>query len=161
MKKIIPICLITFLADRISKHLIVSSLKVGKSVTIIKNFFSITLAKNTGIAFSLLEGKIGIIILLTILMILLLLEMLKKENKEKEKICYAVIIGGAIGNLLDRLLYGYVIDFLDFKIFGYDYPIFNIADSCIVIGIILLLIISFTEKGENYESNSRARKNKN
>ena len=161
MKKIIPICLITFLADRISKHLIVSSLKVGKSVTIIKNFFSITLAKNTGIAFSLLEGKIGIIILLTILVILLLLEMLKKENKEKEKICYAVIIGGAIGNLLDRLLYGYVIDFLDFKIFGYDYPIFNIADSCIVIGIILLLIISFTEKGENYESNSRARKNKN
>ena len=150
MKKVIAISSISFLIDRITKIIVCSILKTGESIPIIKNFFSITLAKNTGVAFSLLEGKIDIVIIVTLIVLFLIIDMLRKNNiKENEKKYYALMIGGALGNLLDRIIYGYVIDFLDFKIINYNYPIFNIADSCIVIGMILLLINSIKEKGES------------
>ena len=150
MKKIIAIGSLAFLIDRITKIIVSSILKTGESIILIKNFFSITLAKNTGIAFSLLEGKIDIVIIVTLIVLFLIIDMLRKNNiKENEKKYYALMIGGALGNLLDRIIYGYVIDFLDFKIINYNYPIFNIADSCIVIGMILLLINSIKEKGES------------
>ena len=150
MKKVIAISSISFLIDRITKIIVCSILKTGESIPIIKNFFSITLAKNTGVAFSLLEGKIDIVIIVTLIVLFLIIDMLRKNNiKENEKKYYALMIGGALGNLLDRIIYGYVIDFLDFKIINYNYPIFNIADSCIVVGIILLLMNSIRTKGES------------
>ena len=156
MKKIISISLLAFLIDRISKIIITSLLKKGESIIIIKNFFSLTLAKNTGVAFSLLEGKTIFIILITILILFLLFEIIKKEQKKKEEvICYSIIIGSALGNLFDRLIYGYVIDFLDFKIFNYNYPIFNLADSCIVIAVFILIVIDFKEKEKHHENSSR------
>ena len=64
-----------------------------------------------------------------------------------------MLLAGIIGNLIDRIIYGYVIDFLDFTIFNYNYPIFNIADTFIVIGILILIILSFKEnKGVCYEN---------
>ena len=150
MKKVIAISSISFLIDRITKIIVCSILKTGESIPIIKNFFSITLAKNTGVAFSLLEGKIDIVIIVTLIVLFLIIDMLRKNNiKENEKKYYALMIGGALGNLLDRIIYGYVIDFLDFKIINYNYPIFNIADSCIVIGMILLLMNSIRTKGKS------------
>ena len=65
---------------------------------------------------------------------------------EKLNLIYGIIIGGILGNVVDRIVYGYVIDFLDFKIFVYDYPIFNFADTFIVIGIILMIIISIRKE---------------
>ena len=147
MKKAFIISLIIFLIDRITKQLAISNLVSGKSITIIKNFFSLTLAKNTGVAFSLLEGSSLLIIIITIIIILLLLKNIKNNNSNKEIILDAIIIGGAIGNLLDRLIYGYVIDFLDFNILGYNYPIFNIADTVIVVGIFLIIVTNMKEKG--------------
>ena len=79
------------------------------------------------------------------------------KNKPKsliEKIGYSMILGGAIGNFLDRVIYGYVIDFLDFNIFGYEYPIFNLADSFILIGVILLVIYTWRCKDGN-QSNGK------
>lgn len=147
MKKAFIISLIIFLIDRITKQLAISNLVSGKSITIIKNFFSLTLAKNTGVAFSLLEGSSLLIIIITIIIILLLLKNIKNNHSNKEIILDAIIIGGAIGNLLDRLIYGYVIDFLDFNILGYNYPIFNIADTVIVVGIFLIIVTNMKEKG--------------
>lgn len=162
MKKVIAISSISFLIDRITKIIVSSILKTGESIPIIKNFFSITLAKNTGVAFSLLEGKIDIVIIVTLIVLFLIIDMLRKNNiKENEKKYYALMIGGALGNLLDRIIYGYVIDFLDFKIINYNYPIFNIADTCIVIGMFLLLISNMKKGGNQNEINSRTRKNKN
>ena len=66
-----------------------------------------------------------------------------KINSKVEQFGYSVILGGAIGNFVDRIVYGYVIDFLDFNILGYDFPIFNFADTFIVIGVFLLVISSF------------------
>ena len=82
-------------------------------------------------------------------------------NKEKlstlENISYGMIIGGILGNLFDRVFFGYVIDFIDFRIFGYNYPIFNLADSFIVIGVIIMAII--TIRKEYHERSSSRRKN--
>ena len=123
-------------------------LSYEKSVVVIKNFFSFTLAKNTGVAFSMLEGNVLFIILMTLIIIFFLIDFIKKNACGLlELVNYSFVIGGAIGNLFDRICYGYVIDFLDFKIFGYDFPIFNLADSFIVIGIIGIIGISFLGKG--------------
>ena len=140
MKKNILIGLIIFILDRISKQIVISTMKIEKSIVIIKNFFSITLAKNTGVAFSLLDGKIDIIIILSIPILLFLINMIKKNNRKEEIICYSLILGGAIGNLFDRIIYGYVVDYLDFYIFGYSFPIFNLADICIVCSVIIIVL---------------------
>ena len=87
-------------------------------------------------------------------MIFIIYKYLNKENlKNNEQFAYGMIIGGILGNFFDRLIYGYVIDFLDFKIFSYNYPIFNFADSFIVIGIIILIIIEI-RKDKNERNNS-------
>lgn len=161
MKKIILISILTLILDIITKQLVISNLLEHQSITIIKNFFSITYAQNTGVAFSFLEGHIPLIIITTSIIILLILKYIKSTNPNKyETICYGLVIGGAIGNLIDRILYGYVIDFLDFNILGYNFPIFNLADTAIVIGIFILIILNFIESRNQNETNS-TRKIKN
>ncbi len=75
-----------------------------------------------------------------------------EELTKLENISYGMIIGGIIGNLFDRIIYSYVIDFIDFRIFGYNYPVFNLADTFIVIGIIIMVII--TIRKEYHERNN-------
>jgi len=155
MKKIILISIITLIIDILTKQLVFNTMIEDQSISIIKDFFSITYAKNTGVAFSFLEGKIPLIIIMTSIIIILILKYLKTINLNKyESLCYGLIIGGAIGNLLDRITYGYVIDFLDFNIFGYNFAIFNLADTAIVIGIFTLITLSFIESRNQNENNS-------
>ena len=158
MKKIILISLIALVLDILTKQLVINTMIEHQSITIIENFFSITFAKNTGVAFSFLEGKVPLIIIMTSIVIIFILKYIKttKPNK-KESICYGLVLGGAIGNLLDRLIYGYVIDYLDFNLFGYSFPIFNLADTFIVIGIIILLILSIIESRNQNEINKRSK----
>ena len=154
MKKIILISILVLIVDIITKQLIVNFMIEHQSISIIKNFFSITYAKNTGVAFSFLEGKVPLIIMMTSIIIFIILKYIKSTNPSKiERICYGLVLGGAIGNLLDRIIYGYVIDFLDFNIFGYSYPIFNLADTFIVIGIFILIIFSLIESRNKNEVN--------
>lgn len=137
--------------DIISKLLISNLMYVGQSIKIIKDFFNITYVRNTGAAWSILSGKTWLLIIVSLIIIALIVFYIYK-NKPKtkiEKISYSMIIGGAIGNLIDRIIYGYVVDFLDFNIFGYDYPIFNLADSFILIGVILLVIYTWRCKDGN------------
>ena len=158
MKKLILISLLALGTDILTKQLVLNTMIEHQSITIIKNFFSITFAQNTGVAFSFLEGKVPLIIIMTSFVIIFILKYLKTTNLNKiETICYGLVLGGAIGNLLDRLIYGYVIDFLDFNLFGYPFPIFNLADTFIVIGIIILLILSIIESRNKNEINQRAK----
>lgn len=144
--------ILVLLVDFLTKQLVIHSLVENQSVSLIQNFFSLTYVKNTGIAFSFLEGKLTFIIGMSFLVLFFLFFYLKKKKSNWiEVLCYGMLIGGAIGNLVDRIVYGYVIDFFDFTLFRYQFPIFNVADMCIVIGIFGLLFVSFFENkiGDN------------
>lgn len=119
---------------------------------VIRGFFRITYTCNDGAAFSILKGKRVFFIIMTIIVVCLIVYyLLKNKVYWVEKYSLLLIISGAVGNLIDRIMYGYVIDFLDFIIFGYDFPVFNIADSFITIGAIGLIIsiLFLNKEGEN------------
>ncbi len=159
MKKTFIISLFVLIIDIISKQLVSHFLAEGECIVIIPKFFSLTFAKNTGVAFSMLEGMNVFIIIVTIIVILCIIRyILNSSYLFYEVVGYSFIIGGAMGNLIDRIIYGYVIDFLDFNIFGYDFPVFNIADSAIVIGVILIVIFSFKKGDVKNEINSRCKR---
>ena len=141
----IILILIVLIIDICSKLLISKSLYVGESISVIDNFFSITYVKNTGAAWSMFSDKTYLIVIVSSIIILGLIWYVFKNrfDKKLEGIAYSLIIGGALGNFIDRIIYGYVVDFMDFKIFGYDFPIFNFADTFIVIGVILLVIYTW------------------
>ncbi len=131
-------------ADLISKHMIAAS---GiTDIVLIPGFFHITYAENTGMAWSLLSGQTGLLALISAVAIGVMLRYLLVNKPDKlTSFALALMIGGAAGNLYDRLFLGYVRDFLNFYIFGYDFPVFNIADAALCIGVFLLVIASFTE----------------
>ncbi len=146
-KKPYIIAFLFFIIDIVSKQLLNHFLVLGKSIKVINNFFYITLAHNKGAAWSILEDKRILLLIITVFVLFLINKYINKETLNKlENFTYGIIIGGILGNLFDRIFFGYVIDFLDFKIFGYDYPIFNLADTFIVIGVILLIISEFITK---------------
>ena len=156
-KKPYLIAFFFFLIDFISKQIIVHSLILNNSVKVINNFFYLTYARNTGAAWSILKDERLLLLIISLLVLFIINKYINKEKLSKlENYLYGMIIGGILGNLFDRVVYKGVIDFLDFKIFGYDYPIFNLADTFIVIGIIILIIKNV--KGEiNEKYNSRRR----
>ena len=142
MKRILLIGIILTLIDQFIKLFVVSFMSYSDSIMIIKHFFSITLVHNTGAAFSILSTNTFFLILVGIIALFLIyLFFIKdKEISKKNSILYGMLIGGILGNLIDRIFRGYVVDFLDFKIFGYDYPVFNFADIFITISIIFIII---------------------
>ena len=136
------ILVVVFLIIDIVSKLVVSKLMdVNDSIIIIKNFFNITYVRNTGAAFSIFAGERWLLLMVSIIIIsIIFCYVYKNKLKNKlEMLGYSMILGGAIGNFIDRIVYGYVIDFFDFYIFGYDYPIFNMADTFIFIGVLLLI----------------------
>lgn len=151
MTSIIYLSILLLLIDQISKILTVKLIEINKGIEIIKNFFYLTYTHNTGAAFSILTGQRILLILIAIIILIILFNYIRK-NKVKEKLdilAFSLIIGGSLGNLIDRIVRGYVVDFLDFKIFGYNFPIFNLADTFIVIGVFLLLITTIRKEHNN------------
>lgn len=142
------------IADQLSKVLVIKLLGFGKSVIIIDNFFKFSCIKNTGISFGLLSGYRIIIILLTLLIVgFLLYELIKsKKNNKLFFISSILIIGGALGNLIDRVFRGYVVDFISFTLFNKEMAIFNVADILITFGIILYIINLIGDKDERSNS---------
>lgn len=147
-KDIYKILSIAFILDQIIKLLVMKLIHENQIITVIPNFFFLTFVKNTGAAFSILEGKQLLLIMISVIFIIMINEYLKREENLKTLtvISYGLILGGVFGNLLDRIIHKSVIDFLSFKIFGYSFPIFNFADMCITIGILLLIIDIIREK---------------
>lgn len=152
----IIISIILLCIDQISKLLVVNLLTKTDSITIIKNFFYLTYINNDGAAFSILVGKRIFLILIAVLVIVMLIRYIKKNNIQNklELVSISLIIGGSLGNLMDRVIRGYVIDFLDFKLFNYNFPIFNLADTFIVIGVFLLLLKEI-RKENNLDSRNK------
>ena len=153
-KKVLLFSFILFIVDQISKIVLDKVLVMGKSYTIFDKFFYITKAYNDGVSFSFLSGRRLLIILISIFVLVFLFFYMNRFKVNKRNIIgFSLVFGGLLGNLLDRIIHGYVIDFLDFTIFKYNYPIFNLADSFLCIGICLILYSIFL--GEDNEHNSK------
>ena len=112
----------------------------------ITSFLNLVLVQNKGISFGLFSRyEIGwLISILTIGIVVVLFIWMRKLERAILALPFSLIIGGAIGNLIDRLNYGFVVDFIDFHFFGWHWPAFNVADSAITVGVIFLLIASFS-----------------
>ena len=124
-------------SDRLSKIIVINYFLQGQSIKVLPNIFHITLVYNTGTAFGLMKGMNWIFIPLSCLVIFFIIVYIWKSSLKDGIISLALglILGGATGNLIDRIKFGYVIDFFDFRI----WPVFNIADSAITIGVMLLI----------------------
>jgi len=142
---IVLIGILVVIIDQLSKILFSNTLVLNKSIPVINNFFHLTLIHNTGIAFGILKGNSKSILIVTIIGLALIIYSLKRDFLASKgflgrkvlfirKISIGFILGGAFGNMIDRIRFGYVIDFLDFRI----WPVFNLADSFITIGAVIL-----------------------
>lgn len=137
--------------DQISKIIVRAYLQPKGSITIIKNFFKLTYVENRGGAWGAFSGNLWLFIIITVAALAFMFYLMKDfdlKNNAFYSIALVLVIAGAIGNFIDRVIFKYVTDFLDFYIFGYDFPVFNIADICITIGVFMLLAkILFFSKG--------------
>ncbi len=151
-KKVYVLSLIFFLIDLISK-LIILKIENILPITVIKNFFYLNKVTNEGAAFSSFTGYQIVLILIAIVALIYIHKSVLKDIKTNlGTISMSLLVGGILGNLFDRIVYNKVIDFLSFNIFGYMFPIFNIADTFICIGVLLLLIDYI--RGEKNETRS-------
>lgn len=138
--------------DQWTKLLAVEHLVYGEPVTFIAGFWNWTLAHNTGAAFSFLATAGGwqhaFFIGLAVIISLVLTIWLSRTARGawRSALPFALVIAGALGNVIDRLRFGYVVDFVDWYVGKYHWPIFNIADSCIVVGAVILVLSSFTKE---------------
>ena len=140
--------------DLLLKYLVSTYLT---TVNIIDNFFSLTYVLNDGAAFSLFASRTYLLILIAIICLFFIIYELKNNLDDRMlSIGYSLALAGLLGNFLDRLIDGYIIDYLSFKILGYNYPIFNFADILIVVGIIVVIIKEILkERGKRYEVRSK------
>jgi signal peptidase II len=120
---------------------VVKSIPLYQRIPVIPGFFDLTYVQNTGAAFSIFEGMgIWFFVILTFLILAAMVYAFWKSRDLRIEICLALIMAGAIGNLIDRIEFGYVRDFFLFYIFGSPFPVFNVADICITVGFIGLVI---------------------
>ena len=139
-KKIYVVSLIFFLIDFLSKLLVIC-FDSKFPVVVIKNFFVLDKVNNEGAAFSLFSGYVFVLVLISILVLYYVNKSIINDIRSKTGILgVSMLIGGILGNLFDRVFYGKVIDFLSFNIFGYMFPVFNLADTFICVGVGLLII---------------------
>ncbi len=136
---------VILLADQYTKILITGSFQLGESKPVFQGFFNLVLAHNTGAAFSFMASEGGwqrwLFTGIGLIAAAFILTMIKSHPTQKLfAFALTFILGGALGNVLDRILYGYVVDFLDFYWAGVHFPAFNLADSAITLGAICLFV---------------------
>lgn len=144
------------IADQLTKFIVDQTMPLHHSIPVIDNLFSLTYIRNTGAAFGILSGsaasfRLPFLVLFSLLAIGFVVTMLRRlPDKEIGLItALAFILGGAIGNLIDRIAYGEVIDFLDFYWASFHWPAFNLADSFITIGVLITVLYLIKAKGED------------
>ncbi|MEJ3739701.1 lipoprotein signal peptidase LspA [Bacillus tropicus] len=141
------IALFVIAIDQISKWLIVKNMELGTSIPIIDNVLYITSHRNRGAAWGILENKMWFFYIITVVFVVFIVFYMKKYVKTDKLlgISLGLILGGAIGNFIDRVFRQEVVDFIHVYIFSYNYPVFNIADSALCIGVVLIIIQTLLE----------------
>lgn len=136
--------LIIVIIDQLTKKWAIQALKNQGSKVIIKNFFELTYVENRGAAFGVLSDRRIFFIIITTVVVVVLVGYIFKNHKimsSLEKISMSLILAGALGNFIDRLLNGYVVDLFSLRFGNYYFPVFNVADIAIVLGTLLLVYI--------------------
>lgn len=139
------------IADQISKFWVLDLLGTPPQAIEITPFFNLDLTWNQGVSFGIFGGGVVPPLALSglsLLIVVFLLGWLRRAQARWTRIAIGAVIGGAVGNVIDRFLYGAVVDFLDFHVAGYHWPFFNVADSAIVIGVAMLLLESLFVRRE-------------
>lgn len=155
---ILIVILILTIIDQIIKYLVASNISIGSEKIIIDNFLKFIYIRNTGAAFGILSGNIIFLIFITVLLIFYIVNEMKKNiNNNLSLLSFSLILSGALGNLIDRVVRGYVVDYISFTLFNREMSVFNLADTYITIGVILLIYIVIKE-GKNERVSSRKRK---
>lgn len=152
-KKIIIYSIIFFILDLISKVIVNNFVSLTESIAVINNFFYLTNVHNLGAAWSLFSGQRILLIVIGIAALFFIFRWINDfKNNNKNIWAFSLLISGLLGNLFDRIIYGYVRDFLDFRFGSYNYPVFNLADTFIFCGVIVLILAII--KGEENGSKS-------
>jgi signal peptidase II len=154
--------LIVVLADQLTKAWVQSGMRLHQSIPVIEHFFSLTYIRNPGAAFGLFSDSGGWVrtaffIVISVAAIALLGTLYAKTPPGRYflRLAFSLVTGGAIGNLIDRVRFGEVVDFLDFFVGRYHWPAFNVADSCITVGVAFLVV--YTVVGGKVDSDLPAR----
>ena len=140
---VLAIVAVTIIVDQLTKFLVVKYMTLGQSISVIDNFLYITSHRNEGAAWGILQGKMIFFYVVTLVVIGLVILWIRKLDIKKEKllvIALSLILGGALGNFIDRVMYQHVVDFINTYIFVFFFPIFNIADSALCIGVFLMAV---------------------
>lgn len=140
------VALLVVLLDQLSKYLVKGNLPLGDSLAVIPGIFHVTHVENPGAAFGLFRDQRLLLIIISLLAIafILLFHRLSRSESIWVPLGLGLTLGGAIGNLIDRIVYGKVTDFIDFRI----WPVFNVADTSVVIGVALFAYCLLTGKGK-------------
>lgn len=141
--------------DQYTKSIILNYFELYQSKTIIDGFFSLTYVQNFGAGFSIMQNARTTFLIITPICLVGFTYLFIKSNDKLSKTALLLMISGTIGNFIDRIVRIYVVDFLDFIIFGWDFPIFNVADIFLTIGVCLYIIALIKEeKDANIKLNS-------
>lgn len=152
---IVGIVLLCVTLDQVSKVIAINNLVEYKSVPVINYFFYWTLCYNTGGAWSIFSDSTWLLVIVSLIALGLIIFTLIKSKSTLYNIFASVFTGGLIGNLIDRIFNSKVTDFLDFKIFGYDFPVFNVADIFIVVSAVLIMIVVLKEESKDGTKDSK------
>lgn len=150
--KHILLILAVLIVDQISKIVINANMALGESFDVIAGFFKISNVHNTGAAWSLFEGKMVFFYIITIVFVIAMVYFYRNSEEADglSKLGVVLMIAGSLGNFIDRLWFQYVRDFLDFIIFNYDFPVFNVADMSLCIGVAIVVLSVFLESYGGY-----------
>ncbi len=153
------IAIIIILIDQFTKWLVVANMELGESIRIIDGFFYLTSHRNSGAAWGILQGQMLFFYIVTVIFIAVAVYYMQKyaRNNKLLGVSLGIILGGAIGNFIDRIFRQEVVDFFNFYIFNYNFPIFNIADSALTVGVILIVIVTIMdERNEKRKESKKA-----
>ncbi|MBN8191534.1 signal peptidase II [Bacillus sp. NTK074B] len=149
------VALIVIGLDQLTKWLVVRQMTEGESISIINNVFYLTSHRNQGAAWGILQGQMWFFYIITLVVIVGIVYYMQVHAKGHPlfSLSLAFMLGGAIGNFIDRVFRKEVVDFLNTYIFSYDFPIFNIADAALTIGVALLLIYMYLDERKAKKEN--------
>lgn len=136
-------------ADYLTKYAVIANMSLGKTIPLWEGVFHLTHIRNTGAAFSILSGQRFFLIALPLIVIIAIIGCIiaKKPKNKLLLLSFSMIVSGGIGNLIDRIRFGYVVDFLDFRLI--NFPVFNVADIWVTCGAALFIILLLFSKEDN------------